>query len=268
MIEPTQTNLMLLLGLAAGGAVLAVLAFGRMKMRIAKAPSPKQLARDENGTATVEFALIFPVFMFFAMMLTQTMLVMTGAIYVDYAAFAATRAAIVQIPQDYTFDGEIRNEYVEGGVKHELIRSAAAMALVPVSGTVSGGRGPDLEYVEAVENLYAQFGRQPPNWVERLLSDRVNYAFDYTDIEVHETSVRSGGFVDFEPQYRHQFGPRDPITVTVHHELHLAVPYAGLIFADGENDAGLYTMVSAGYTLTNEGISPDLPLEPGLPRTP
>jgi hypothetical protein len=59
------------------------------------------------------------------------------------------------------------------------------------------------------------------------------------------------------------FGPKDPISVRVEHKLALDVPVAKLVFADAGGD---WVLVTARYTLTNEGVPTDLPPAPTIPR--
>ncbi|MDD4891194.1 MAG: TadE/TadG family type IV pilus assembly protein, partial [Phycisphaerae bacterium] len=46
-----------------------------------------RLAADEGGTAMVEFALVFPVALAVMLILIQAMLMMTGTLIVNYAAY-------------------------------------------------------------------------------------------------------------------------------------------------------------------------------------
>ena len=58
----------------------------------------RQRLAGDSGVAMVEFALVTPFLMFISLLLIQSMLVFTGLFYVQYAAFAGARSAIVQIP--------------------------------------------------------------------------------------------------------------------------------------------------------------------------
>ena len=57
---------------------------------------------DDRGTVTIELVLVIPVVLFFSLLLVQVMLLMTANHFVHYAAYAAVRSAIVQIPVDAT----------------------------------------------------------------------------------------------------------------------------------------------------------------------
>ena len=56
------------------------------------------LVRNTHATATIEFVLVFPIVLFVALLVAQSTLLMGGNIFIHYSAFAATRAAIVQVP--------------------------------------------------------------------------------------------------------------------------------------------------------------------------
>ena len=63
--------------------------------------SQRRPSGPSQGTATIEFALVMPIMLFLILLLAQTTFVMAGNLFVHYAAFAATRSAIVYIPADY-----------------------------------------------------------------------------------------------------------------------------------------------------------------------
>lgn len=274
--------LALLTACIAGGLFCLLLMRG---LRRAATPAePRQASApllDERGTATIEFALVLPIAMFIALTLTQTTLVMGGYLYVNYAAFAATRTAIVQVPADYTdISGEGANVFVNapGSEKFERIRRAAVFSLVPVSGRLesspSRGRVDPAAYAQAIAAFYQAYGRDEPQWNKTLIPGRVRYADAHTTISVMETLVESPTSVRFSdlPPGSYTFGPKDPVTVRVEHDFNLSVPYVRGIFADGDvqtqDGPGQYTLITAQYTLTNEGIDDQLPPTPPLPRQP
>ncbi len=227
---------------------------------------------DASGTATLEFCLVFPILLFFALLLAQTTTLMAGNMVVHYAAFAATRTAIVQIPADYTFDGEPANVLVhrEGNRKYNAIRQAAVVALWPVAGRGSGGNVPADRVADGVGDYFAAYGVDQPAWVHALLPDRLRYAADQqnTVVTVYRyDGVALPGVPLVEGEIA-QFGPKDPVSVSVQHRLNLAVPYVRAIFADGREDGSAYALVNARSTLTNEGIVDQLPPLPSLERRP
>ncbi len=243
-------------------------------------PTP---ARDpaEAGTATVEFALVFPIVLFLTLVMLQVMLLMTGSFAVQYAAFAAARTAIVQVPVDDTqgYYGVYGNEPANvlnpasDGRKMRTIHQAAAFAMMPVSGPLKQGNVATQAFVEGLAKHYQEMGRPVPPWINGLAADRLRYADAYTQVRVLLPRVE-GDEVTYEPVPGggHIFGPKDPITVQVQHQFFLSIPYVRLIFADGTNEVaggeGRYALITAQATLSNEGWNPALPPKPTLPRKP
>ena len=229
---------------------------------------------DQRGTTSIEFALVFPILLVISLIMVQTMMMMAGNMYVHYAAYQATRAATIEIPQDYTDRGDYESNYYAPGrnsIKHERIRRAAYMALVPVAGQIDSGLGPTSETVSAMSSHFSTYGANEPQWVQAKLSAKVGYAESNTDIELLETLVQSDNDVTFDPlpENPYRFGVRDVITVRVIHKLNLGVPFASRFFADGDNSAqgpGRYTLVTARATFTNEGVPNKLPELPEIDR--
>jgi hypothetical protein len=198
-----------------------------------------------------------------------------GQFFVHYAAFAATRAALVQIPRD--LPGEPANVYVHagGGEKFQAIRRAAVLAVVPAGGTVdlSDASINHGAVTGGFRSMFAAYEREAPNWVDAILPQRLAYADRHTDIEVFLTETdpqdRTVDFNRIGTGETVQFGPRDPITVAVLHRQHLSIPWANRLFADAPHDVGrgYYRIVSAQYTLTNQGIEQTMPPQPLLPRS-
>lgn len=227
----------------------------------------------ESGTATVEFCMVFPIVLFLTLMLVQATLLMVGNQFVHFAAFAATRSAIVYIPQDYSPGEESRNAIlpVKGRTKYDAIRQAAYFAVAPVCGKLEDS-SEDLrtdEYVAGLRDHFTGLGQDTPRWVENLAAARLRYAAENTDVQIMETDDDDGDVEFYEiGSEGYVFGQREAITVRIEHRLNLSVPYVRAIFADGEhnNSRGKYTLVTAQYTLTNEGVDPDLPEPPELPR--
>lgn len=247
---------------------------GACALRGREASKLSRAVLGESGTATVEFCMVFPIVLFLCLILVQSTLLMVGNQFVNYAAFAATRSAIVYIPQDYTATGEPRNTIVpeEGKLKFDAIRAAAYLAVTPVCGKREDSVDSLLteEYVAGLGNYFASYGQDTPRWVETLAAARLRYAAANTDVQVMYTLVTRGEVEQFDvaPEDSYTFGPHEAVTVRIEHRLNLSVPYVRGLFADGEhNDGrGSYALVTAQYTLTNEGVDPDLPGPPELER--
>ena len=228
----------------------------------------------ESGTATVEFCMVVPVVLFLCLVLVQSTLLMVGNQFVNYAAFAAARSAIVYIPQDYTATGEPRNTIVPqtGKLKFDAIRAAAYLAVAPVCGKREDSVDSLLtdDFVAGLGDYYANYGQDAPRWVETLAAARLRYAAANTDVRVMYTLITRGEVEQFdtEPEGYYTFGPHEAVTVRIEHKLNLSVPYVRGLFADGEHGdgRGSYALVTAQYTLTNEGVDPDLPGPPEVER--
>ncbi len=227
--------------------------------------------RRETGTATVEFALVFPVLLVLVLTLIQTTLVFTGNLFVHYAAFSATRSAIVELPRDAGAEDE--NQIAgQQSDKLEVVRRAAVMAMLPVSGP---GRSDRASLTPAVEELYALEGRDTPRWANTLLDRRFGYAEDHTEVTIHRAGVENGEtrFVAMSPGVGtggEPLGPRDAVAVEVRHRLHLSVPFVSRIFSDGTHSVAgrseRYASIRARFILTNEGVVDELPEKPPIPR--
>jgi hypothetical protein len=222
---------------------------------------------SESGSATLEFVLIIPMLLFCTLTLAQTTMVMGGNIFVHYAAFAATRSAITTIPLDYSDVSEPRNYLVlPDGSKSQRIRQAAVFALLPVAGRTSDSSTSESQLlVEGFKSYYNDLGQEPPAWIDNFLAERLAYANAHTGITFSRAVTESVDDLVMLPLEEgvHQFGPREPITVQVEHQLNLAVPYVWPLFAD--STAARHTQVKAYYTLNNEGIDIELPPSPRRP---
>ena len=234
--------------------------------RFANATKPIEL-ESEQGSATLEFVLIIPMLLFCTLTLAQTTLVMGGNVFVHYAAFAATRSAITTLPMDYTQTGEPRNYLLlPDGQKKERVRQAAVFALLPVAGKILDSTTSDSTLlVEGFKSYYRELDQEPPIWIDNFLAQRLAYANTYTDIIFSRVVTESEDDLLWLPMEAgiHQFGPREPVTVQVEHQLNLAVPYVWPLFAD--STAAKHTLVKAFYTLNNEGVDTELPPSPRQP---
>jgi hypothetical protein len=215
----------------------------------------------ESGVATIEFALVLPIFLFLILLLTQTTLAMTGNLFVNYAAFAATRSAIVNIPSG---NPNVVAPY-PGEAKYDAVHVAAALACVPISGRGEEGSTPADAIVAGLTEHYQSYGRSAPVWIDRLIAPRVRYALANTDIAILRIVDITAYEVELEEvESTVRFGPREPITVRVEHRFALSIPYVWRIFSDDRDDRAV--TLRAQYTLTNEGVVDALPPPPRLPR--
>lgn len=270
---------LVVLGLTALGLVVAGGAWWRVQRRRGTRPVAAVL-RCERGTATLEFALVFPVVLGLTLVLLQTALLMSGQFFAHYAAFAAARSAIVHVPMDGGALGSPRNVIVPapGEPKFDAMHRAASVALMPVAGELDSGAIDEGDPIDdaavgaALGYYFTSRGADVPRWVETKVADRLRYAHHATDLTLMRT--QGGGddgevaFIPLSAGAAHEFGPRDAITVRIEHRFHLSIPYARAVFTDGRDDwGGAYASVPAQYTLTSEGVSPELPEEPSLRRS-
>ncbi|MBI1373302.1 MAG: hypothetical protein GC159_11280 [Phycisphaera sp.] len=247
----------------------------RAAVRVGKRrASGDSLAADTGGTATIEFALLMPILLFVILLLAQVTFLMAGNIFVHYSAFAAARAAIVQVPTEYPDSPANEYDNTPGSTKRDAIWRAAVFALVPASGDVGGGNpNGDIStsgFVSGLNEFYSAYGQPAPPWITAKMENRLAYAAEFTDIALFRPVAEEGSEVTFEPMDGGKFDPKDPIRVVVYHRLNLPVPYVNQIFADGTHVDGRsrYMNVAAHATLTNEGVLDKMPPEPDVPRLP
>jgi len=247
----------------------------RAAVRVGKRNSERgTIVADSGGTATIEFALLLPILLFVILLLAQVTFLMAGNIFVHYSAFAATRAAIVQIPTEYPDSPANEYENSPGNTKRDAIWRAAVFALVPASGDVGGGNpNGDISadgFVSGLTEFYDAYGASPPPWIDAKMEKRLSYAAEHTDIAMFRPVAIDAFNVEFEPFDSGKFDPKDPIRVRVDHRLNLPIPYVNQIFADGTHVDGRsrFINVSAHATLTNEGVLDKMPPEPEVPRLP
>lgn len=264
-------------------AVLLWLGFRLRAISLEKRRMPiKQRIADDSGVAMVEFVLVTPILLMVTLLLIQTMLVFTGLFYVQHAAYAGARSAIVQIPSDR---GLPPNEFDLRSDKANAVTSAAMVALMPVSGRESESQSGAIDFGRQLEQsftaMYRSLGQTPPAWVSSMLAQRANYAVNRTDVRI-ERVFRVGEGVRFEPVESYTvFSPKEAVAVHVRHEFALSIPLASRLFTavgdsgtyapagrsgDSPGPPGQWTAIQARAILTNEGIDRRLPPAPGVPR--
>jgi hypothetical protein len=231
----------------------------------------RQRLRDDRGVATVEFVMVFPVALLTVLVLLQTTLMMAGNLFVHYAAFAATRTAIVVAPTGDRGGGGVLIQ--DQGNAFARVERSAAVAMAPVSGKIDAG-AEGSQFASGLSQYFEAYGQTPPNWVDNLAGQRLNYALRHTRTTVFDTRFVEG---DLELSALNEgqgitLGPKDPVTIGVGHRLHLSIPYASALFADGSHaTAGgntAYANITATATLTLEGYDRNLPPRPEVDRDP
>jgi Flp pilus assembly protein TadG len=245
-------------------------------LAIRRARQWRQRHAHAGGAVIVEFVLVLPIALMLVLVMVQTSLLMVGNICVHYAAFAAARAAIVQIPYDYTVEDGVQQYYSHEGpnevfdwgqpnaLKLEKIRAAAAWAMMPVScSSMNGGTDDGLQ--ADLKTFYDAYARVAPNWVDqKYLGSKWSYANAYTDAKLLVRSAPDNPDSDYrEMNFWKVFQPAEEVRVQVEHEFYLSVPYANrFFFALLKGDSreldfgeGQYALaLRAEVSLTNEGV--------------
>jgi hypothetical protein len=172
----------------------------------------------------LDFVLTFPFFVMILLIVIQFALMVNARLVVSWAAFAATRSAVV-----WTDDG------LE--VATRRAKKAAAVACTAISPSVLAL--PDPGSLLLLAHSPTEIGHRALR-----VSGMHRYALSATEVEIN---------VGGEKQ---ELGPHDPVTVTVTYQFHLAVPYADGIFsrAFGGRHLDLPVVpIRETYTLSNEG---------------
>ncbi|MGO8753395.1 MAG: hypothetical protein ACLQNE_46255 [Thermoguttaceae bacterium] len=229
------------------------------------------LHADEGGSAqALSFVLTLPIFMWVMMFIVQVSQLMIATIAVNYAAFAAARAAIVWIPANIAgvetencISGLVPTGQAQGGdtysvnatpgdPKYAKIQMAAALALMGVSPSRDLGLPVPQEGESAQGVLTAAYDALAPNSlapqaVSRRLGNKLAYALDNTVVEISvfhpcpdppsPGSDPALAPYDLQP-YPAEFVPgqeigwQDAITVTVTYQMAL-LPGAGRLLSVG-----------------------------------
>jgi len=161
-----------------GVGVLGLVAALLVAMRPRTKPAEGGLHPDQGGTAAVEMTLLFPFALMIFLTVTQAALLFNANMVVHYAAFTAARMATVVVPMEIYDEGRNLVYGPDQGIseKREMIRRAAVLALVPISGQVrasGGGAGevslpgatPDKRVSDAVKGaMDLRDSSEDPDW--------------------------------------------------------------------------------------------------------
>lgn len=250
---------LLFFGVALASAV-ALVFFAGVLLRFGRRQRQRRPLGAEQGTVIIEFVLVLPIMLMFSLMMIQGSLLMGGYLCVNYASYCAARAAIVYVPE--ANEGEDRNVVSEltapsDSLKMRRIFAAATYALMPISDGGYDRESNRVDYLaEGLPDLYRQYDREAPAWVEAKLQRRLAYAEDNTEVIL-------------KPPFNEvKFGEHEDIHVLVKHNLFLSVPYAAQLMAKLDSDhavefgEGRYALqVEIPCTLTNEGVSDEIDTE-------
>jgi len=223
----------------------------------------------ESGQAMTEVAVTFPILLVTTLGLMQLALLYQAKNYVTYAAFAATRAAIVWIPAEA--DGEGKHQLnTDGGEKFDKIQMAAALAMVPVSpraGVVLDGipfLGDLLSSVSSIASSLGDAGEVVGNGVERYA-----YASFATDLVFYKGS--NDGLAEQSGTVTWNWPNESDVGVRVWHRYYLPIPVANRFFGSSWSLIdlgpifsldlpGRYSMLQSIAVLPIEGETGDPPI--------
>ena len=242
-----------------------------------------QLNSDQGGSAqSLSFVLTLPLFIMIMMFIVQVSQLMIATVVIHYAAFAAVRNAIVWIPARVEQDGEGENcissywpdadsseqvfpqlrpdaedygpssggvnyRVYEGGAKFDIIRTAAALACLPICPSRDTGSKLPAGKEALANSLVDAYGTLVPDShansrTAPRLRNKLAYALENTEIKIrfchprfeppltdypHLTDQRVHDLAEFQPN---EIGWQDPIEVTVKHRLAL-LPGPGRLLA-------------------------------------
>ncbi len=223
----------------------------------------KRLHQDEGGAVqSLSFVVTLPVFMMLMMLIVQVSQLMIATVVVHYAAFAATRAAVVWIPADVGTVDEGHNRIstyapdatatipgpgttytiAPGGPKYDRIRMAAVMACLAVSPSRGTGHAVpnslqnELTAMQSAYQALAPQSAANPKIGERL-HNKLAYSVANTRVDVtflhkeREPPLAQWDIPYDRGEFRYnELGWQDPIQVTVTHDLCL-LPGPGRLLA-------------------------------------
>lgn len=245
------------------------------------------LHSDQDGAVqSLSFVLTLPLFVMIVLFIVQVSQLMIGIACVQYAAYAAARAAVVWVPsntgqetenqfmpfrldsqvQFYDEDGQDPKYTIDENSpseKLQKIKLAAQLACMPISPSRDTGLSVPGDYsdtLSAILNVYAMMdaGAVTNSRIPRRLENKLAYALAATDVQVSFMHRDDGIDVPLQPprimppDYPYnEVGWQDPIKVTVtHHFALLPGPGRFLARSTGPDDMVSQSLVdrSGFYT--------------------
>ncbi len=238
---------------ACGGAGLLAFSILLRRVRLARV---RRLAASEDGTTIVEFPFAMLTLVLMTTLTWQLGFMASAYLVVDYAAYAAVRAAIVQIPPKRSNDepaNKIKDISFKGSDKGSDIEDAAIFVCYPISGTYTNAAAgsaqiPILDEVKKV-----------PGWdtVAKALGP-LTFALRYV-YAMENTSARL--VVDGQDSGAKEFSAGDLLTVQVVHQFSLRVPIAERLFGKLSFPAGYTTALEAKASMLFEGANEQVPAD-------
>lgn len=258
VVEAITSRLFIVCGLITLGCVVGLGLIGGMLWRAGAAQRLRN--RNQDGQVILEFAMVLPIALMLALVMTQSSLLMGGNLCVHYAAYCAARSAIVQVPANATaFEPpNIVIPDLSSSQKQQRVRMAAAWAVFPVSCGHKDYPADALfspladSLADGLEKFFKAYSGAPkPSWVNKeKFARKLTYAWNKTTVDLAP------------PADGVRYVEHEDLHLTVTHDLYLAVPYANWFFTamDSRNGGpldfgtGQYMMrIKATCALTNEG---------------
>ena len=243
-----------LVGFVACGALgLLALWFLLRRFRVARALS---LHHDRQGTTIVEFPFALIVLVLMSLLTWQLGFLVSAYILVDYAAFAAARVAIVQIPPHVSDEepAHVVRDISMGSSesdKGDEIQEAAAFVCYPMSDAWTYDDGGESQN-PILQNVRMLPGAE--TFIDSLNVTVFAKRFAYAR---QNTSARL--VVEGKDAGAHSFAGGSLVTVEVTHDYSLRIAIAARVFAARREAWGYVTPVKGRATLLYEGFGELVP---------
>ena len=250
-----------LAGIAAGGG-LSLWAVWRFATGAGALTRFRRILTDEGASSIVEFPFALITLVLIIMLTCQMALMASAYLVVDYAAYAAVRAAIVAVPEDRSADdsdegpNKVKKRDLKEGTKGSDVTDAAVFVCVPISGSgldVVKGKVDEvtgkLGVLEDLSDVIPGIGDLPALGGLTGAIDRYLYSW-------FNTSARLVADGD-DPK---EFDQSALLTVEVTHEFALFLPIADRVFGRLK-DGGRVVSLKGHASMLNEGY-PGVEQEP------
>ena len=236
-----------------GCATLALLAVWRL-LRLFRVSRAFALHREQGGSTIVEFPFALIVLVLMSVLTWQLGFLVSAYIVVDYAAFAAARVAIVQIPPHVSDEEpahKVRDVAFESSDKGDEIEEAAAFVCYPISARYTF----DDSWLSEVPILQ-EVSKLPgfDTFTEAL--ETFDFATRYV-YALRNTSARL--VVEGKESGEHTYAGGNLVTVEVTHDFSLRIAIAARVFGSSKFPEGYVSRVKGQATLLYEGAHEVVP---------
>ena len=233
-------------GLGGGAALFAV---WRLVSGVGSLARLRRLFSDQTASSIVEFPFAMISLVAITLLTCQLVFMASAYLVVDYASYAAVRAAIVAVPEDRSKedDAEAANKVVvldlSKGSKSSDIRDAAVFVCTCVSGS---GVDALSSHAESVLAKFSVIKDLPGSDSLPALGGLTAYAdrYLYSKLYTKARLVAESGHLEF--------GMGELLTVEVTHEFSLRIPVADRILGK-KTPAGYVVTIKGRASMLNEG---------------